>query len=99
MARPKFSQPQRQISIAFQALIKNLYMAGTVHRFNRIVAIFSSDGKHIIAKLVRMTRLFPQTKVYYLWRFNFLVALLNLFVTHKRFNGFINTPTLLMPKD
>ena len=74
-------------------------MAGAVHWLDSVVAVFGGNGKHIIAKLIRMARLFPQAKIHHLRGFNFLITPLNLLVAHKVFDGFVDTPALLMPEN
>ena len=73
-------------------------MAGAVHGLNGIVAVFGGNRKHIVTKLIRMTRLFPQAKVHYLRGFNFLIAALNLLIAHKALDCLVHRPALGVPE-
>ena len=56
MAGAEFGQPtERQVAIGFDALVMNLDMAGAVHRFQRVDALFPGaflvhlDDEHVLA--------------------------------------------------
>ena len=98
MARTKFSQTHRQITVRAQAVIENLNMSGTVHRFNRIFAFFRTGYEHIIFVVIPMTGFFPKGFIHDLGSFDFFITGSIQFFTHMLLNSLPQSPTFGMPK-
>ena len=98
MAASKFSKSQRQVAIRLQSLVKDLHMAGTVHGFDRKLAIIGLESEHAVSKLIRMPRALPQGNVDHLRGVNFLIAKLLLLGTHVLLNDLVNRPSCRVPK-
>ena len=98
MAGAKFGEAQRQIAVAFQALVEHLNVAGAVHRFNGKCPLFAVQREHIVAKFVGVAGALPEREVDNLRRFNLLIAVLALRLAHVRFNGVVDAPAVGVPK-
>ena len=48
----ELGQTQRQVLVAFQALVENLHMARTVHRLDGVIVLLGLRGKHVVLELV-----------------------------------------------
>ncbi len=60
MAGAEFRHPQRQITIAFQALAEDLHMPGAVHWLQRQGAVvFRFRREHVLAEFLPVARCFP----------------------------------------
>ena len=96
----KFRHSERQVTIAFQTLIKNLYMTWTIHRLNRkCTLIVIIKRKHIVAKLIPMSRLFPKLTVDQHRCFYLGIAACTNLTTDIFLQQTIERPALIMPKD
>ena len=63
MTGAKLSQTQGQIAVRLQPLVKHLNMAGAIHRLHGKIPLFRLQHKHIVSKLVGVTRLLPQRQI------------------------------------
>ena len=99
MALTEFAVAERKIAVAAQARIKELNVPRTVHRFERVVAVFRFGCKHIAAVLGPMTGALPQRAIEQLRCLNFLIAIFAINAAHELFNTLPQRPTLGMPKD
>jgi len=74
VAATELGQPQRQIAIGLEALIKDLHVTGAVHGLHRELTLLGLEREHALSELVGVTRPLPQTNIDDLRRFNFLIA-------------------------
>ena len=73
----KLRHTQRQVAIAFHALIENLYMGRAVHWLERmdfvVAAVAHFGDKHVFAKLVPMAAFLPKLIIEQKRCFHFLI--------------------------
>ena len=74
VAAAELGQPQRQVTIGLEALIKDLHVAGAVHGLHCELTLLGLEREHAFGELVSVTRALPQTNIHHLRRFDFLIA-------------------------
>ena len=98
MALAEFAVAQRQIAVALDALLEYQDVAGTVHRLERIVALFRFGDEHVLAVLVPMAGLLPQALVDDLRTLDFLVAVVAVDLAHVLLDALPQRPALGVPE-
>ena len=98
VTRTKLGHAQRQVTIAVQALVEDLNVAGAVHWLDRVGAVFRLGQEHAIAKLVGMTGFFPQRQVKHLGRVDLGVAACAQLAPHVVLDQGVDSPTTVVPK-
>ena len=76
VAGAELGHAQRQVAVAAQSLVVNLDVARTVHRLDRVVAVFRRSGEHVVAELFPVAGAFPQHAIHDLRSVDFLIAVL-----------------------
>ena len=104
VAGAKFRQTQRQVAIAFQALIVDLHMAGTVHRLKGIGPLFigmlfiNLGDEHVFAVFFPMARGLPKLAVNNLGSLDFLISSLGQATAHVVFQCPVDGPAIGVPE-
>ena len=98
VALAKFAIPQWQVTVALHALLEDQDVPRTVHRLQRVIALFRLGGEHVVTVLVPVTGFFPERFVQQLGTFDLLVATVAVDLPHVLLNGLPNGPAFGMPK-
>src|ERR1041385_8329067 len=81
-AHAEFAVAQGQIAVAPQSLVENQYVSRTVHRLDRVVALFRLGGEHVFPVILPVARFLPQAAVENLRAANFEIAVVPVDATH-----------------
>ena len=98
VALAEFAVTQRQVAVAFDALLEDQDVAGAVHRLERVIALFRLGGEHVFAVFVPVAGFFPQTFVDDLRAFDFLVAIVLVDLAHVLLHALPQRPALGVPE-
>ena len=98
VALAKLAKPQRQVTVALDALLVNQDVSWAIHGLERVVALFTFGDKHVFTVLVPMPGFLPQALVQNLRALHLLVAVLTVDLTHVLLNLLPQRPTLGVPK-
>ncbi|MNL72067.1 hypothetical protein D3C87_1973180 [compost metagenome] len=98
MARAELTVAQGQVAVALDALFVDQYVAGAVHRLERVFALFRFGREHVVAVLVPVARLLPQALVQDLRTFDFLVAVVAIHAAHVLLHLLPQRPALGVPE-
>ena len=99
MALAKFAVTQRQIAVAFYALLKNKNVPRAIHGLERIVPLLRLRSEHVFAVLIPVPRFFPQGFVNDLGAFDFQVPVVLVDLAHVLLNALPQSPAFGMPKN
>jgi len=89
---------QRQVAVAFDALLEDQNVARTVHRLQGVVALFRLGGEHVLAVLVPVPGFFPQALVDDLRAFDLQIAVVAVDLTHVLLHALPHRPALGVPE-
>ena len=98
VALPKLTVAQRQVPVAFDALLEDQDVPRTVHRLERVFTLFRFGREHVLSVLVPMPGLFPKRLVQDLGAFDFLIAVVAVDATHVLLHFLPQRPALGMPE-
>ena len=98
MAGTEFRHAQRQVTIAFQALLKDLHVSRTVHRLQGEDAFLGFRRVHVLLKGFPMARHFPEFAVEQLRRMHFFIARIIQPLTHVILKQAVERPSFVVPK-
>ena len=90
---------QRQIAIAFQAVLEDLNVAGAVHRLAAEHALVRSFGdEHVLAELLPVAGLLPEFPLHHVGRVHLDIAVGLLAAAHVADQRLKHRPALRMPE-
>jgi hypothetical protein len=99
MTRAEFRQPQGQITVAAQALVEDLDVAGAVHRLDRVVAVFGRRGEHVLGIVLPMAGALPERTIHDHRRLHFTVAVAAQHAPQVLFDFLPDRPSLGVPEN
>ncbi|MNP14359.1 hypothetical protein D3C76_1066800 [compost metagenome] len=85
MAATKLRHTQRQVTVRFQTLVKDLNVARAVHWLDAVFTVLRRGGEHRIFVVVPVAGFFPQHTVHHERAFYFLILVRFQFGTHESF--------------
>ncbi len=98
-AGTELGKAQRQVAVAFQALVVDLDMRRAVHRLDGIVTVLGCRGEHHLLELLPVARLLPQGAVDNLRGAHLLIAMITQFRADIILDGQIDLPAPVVPED
>jgi len=98
VALAELTVSQREIAVAAHVRLEDQHVARTVHRLERVFALFRFGREHVVAVVVPVAGLFPQALVQDLRSLHFLVAVVLVDMAHVLLHLLPERPSLRMPE-
>ncbi len=99
MTLTKLTVTHRQVTVTAHIRIENLHVARTIHRLERVIAVFRLGDEHVIAIVFPVPSLFPQRPIENLRRLDFLIAVFLIHATHVLLHLLPHCPAFWMPEN